>query len=77
MGADSGTTIFSVVRNVFNQNITISTSVSNMTFKILTSEDLKTKLDGVWPSGLDKTPADYAANNPQSVNIDLLKTVNI
>ena len=48
MRADHGTTNFSVVFNAFNQNITISTSVSNMTFKILTSDDLKSKLGGIW-----------------------------
>ena len=73
MRADHGTTNFSVVFNVFNQNITISTSVSNMTFKILTSDDLKDKLGGIWSGGLDNTPPDYDANNPQSVNVDLLK----
>ena len=73
MRADHGTTNFSVVFDVFNQNITISTSVSNMTSKLLNSEDLKDKLGGAWPSGLDNTPADYDANNPQSVNVDLLK----
>ena len=76
MRADHGTTNFSVVFNVFNQNITISTSVSNMTFKILTSDDLKDKLGGIWGSGLDNTPADFDGNNPQSVNVDLLKRNN-
>ena len=73
MRASHGTTNFSVVFNVFNQNITISTDVSNMTFKILTRDDLHTKLGGIWPGGLDNTPPDYDATNPQSVNIDLLK----
>ena len=47
MRADHGTTKFSVVFNAFNENITISTSVSSMTFKILTSDDLKDKLGGI------------------------------
>ena len=73
MRASHGTTNFTVVFNAFNQNITITTDVSNMTFKILTRDDLKSKLDGSWPGALDNTPTDYDANNPQSVNVDLLK----
>ena len=64
MRASHGAANFTVTFNAFNQNITITTDVSNMTFKILTRDDLKTKLDGIWPSGLDNTPADYDANNP-------------
>ena len=45
MRASHGTINFSVVFNIFNQNITISTDVSNMTFKILTRDDLHTKLN--------------------------------
>ena len=73
MRASHGTTNFTVVFNAFNQNITITTDVSNMTFKILTRDDLKSKLGGTWPGGLDNTPTDYDATNPQSVNVDLLK----
>ena len=73
MRASQGNNNISVVFNAFNQNITISTSLSNETFKILTSDDLKDKLGGIWSGGLDNTPPDYDANNPQSVNVDLLK----
>ena len=41
MRASQGNNNISVVFNAFNQNITISTSLSNETFKILTSDDLK------------------------------------
>ena len=75
MRADLGTTKFSVVFNAFDENITISTSVSSMTSKIHTSDDLKSKLYGIWPSGLDNTPADDDGDSPQSVNIDLLKKI--
>ena len=73
MRASQGNNNISVVFNAFNQNITISTSLSNETFKILTSNDLKDKLGGIWSGGLDNTPPDFDGNNPQSVNIDLLK----
>ena len=73
MRASQGNNNISVVFNAFNQNITISTSLSIETFKILTSDDLKDKLGGIWPGGLDNTPADFDGNNPQSVNVDLLK----
>ena len=73
MRASQGNNNISVVFNALNQNITISTSLSSEAFKILTSADLKDKLGDIWPGGLDSTPSGLDANNPKSVNADLLK----
>ena len=73
MNTEYGSNVFSVAYNVLKQSITISTSVSNMTFKIMTENDIKTKLDGDWPNGLDNTPTDYDANKPNDINTNMLK----
>ena len=54
---------FSVTYNAFKQSISISTSISNMTFKIMTENDI----------GLSIQPAYYNSSNPNDINTDMLK----
>ena len=37
--------------------------------EIMTENDIKTKLDGDWPNGLDNTPTDYDGNKPNDIKI--------
>ena len=62
---------FTVAYNPYNQTISILIGI-NTTFKLLTENDIKSKLDGTWTS-LANTPTDYDANDPQDVNTDMLK----
>jgi len=62
---------FTVVYNPYNQTISILIGI-NTTFKLLTEDDIKSKLGGTWTS-LSNTPTDYDANDPQDVNTDMLK----
>ena len=52
------------------QKITIVTTYSDMTFKILTADDNKTKLDGTWVGDA------YNQDDPSDINSEMLKLVS-
>ena len=53
--------------NASTQTISIITTISDMTFKILTSNDIATKMDGNWVGD------SYNANDPCDMNSEILK----
>ena len=46
----AGGSEFSVTYTASKQDLSISTSTTNLTFKVMTESDIKTKLDGFWSS---------------------------
>ena len=62
---------FTCAYNPYNQTISILIGI-NTTFKLLTEDDIKSKLGGTWTS-LSNTPTDYDSDDPQDINTDMLK----
>ena len=62
---------FTCAYNPYNQTISILIGI-NTTFKLLTEDDIKSKLNNTWTS-LSNTPADYNANDAMDFNTDMLK----
>ena len=57
--------------NASTQRITIVTTYNDMTFKILTANDIKTKLGGDWVG--TTTSDNYNENDPCDINSEMLK----
>ena len=53
--------------NASTQSLNIVTTYSDMTFKVLTENDIKTKMDGNWVG------SNYDTNDPCSINTEMLK----
>ena len=53
--------------NASTQSLNIVTTYSDMTFKILTADDISTKLNGTWVG------TNYDSNDPCSINTEMLK----
>ena len=62
---------FTVAYNAYTQKINVLIGI-NSTFKLLTENDIKSKLNNTWTS-LSNTPADYDANDAMDINTDMLK----
>ena len=62
---------FTVAYNAYTQKINVLIGI-NSTFKLLTEDDIKSKLNNTWTS-LSNTPADYDANDAMDINTDMLK----
>ena len=62
---------FNCAYNPYTQVINILIGI-NTTFKILTENDIKTKLGGYWV-GMNNNPPDYDPNDSQDINTDMLK----
>ena len=62
---------FTCAYNPYNQTISILIGI-NTTFKLLTEDDIKSKLNNTWTS-LSNTPADYNADDAMDFNTDMLK----
>ena len=71
MNAVVNATDFVVTFNASKSSISIASSVIYLTFKILTHDDITTKLEGWW---VPDSPSDnYDSNNPLDINTDMLK----
>ena len=68
----AGGSEFAVVYNVLKQNLTISTSTTNLSFKVMTESDIKTKLNTLWTSSSNAAP-NYDSDDPQDMNTNMLK----
>jgi hypothetical protein len=67
-----GSSEFTVTYSVGKQTLSISASTTNLTFKVMTESDIKSKLDGFWGSSSNNAP-DYDASDPQDLNTNMLK----
>jgi hypothetical protein len=67
-----GANNFTVAYSASKQSITIATTVSDRTFKVLTTNDIATRLNGDW-TAYDSNLDNYDEKNPMDVNDDILK----
>jgi hypothetical protein len=67
-----GSNNFTFTYSAGKQSITITTTVNNKTFKILTTNDITSSLNGDW-APFDSSIDSYDITNPMDVNSDILK----